>query len=156
VRYSPEKTAVTSHKMAPHMVKPGKSSGCLHSVATAGFVLRQKRSRDLNLFEQCGFSGPCTRSVKTFKHQRPTRQAWTRSEEQKKCQQHGYIDRYRTQYVMSEGGGLNRGQPSPLVVILPRVLESESKAAPQDIRVPDGTIRYANARSLLPAVCSQP
>src|SRR5271170_5154818 len=37
----------------------------------------------------------------------------------------------------------------PLVVILPGALESESKTAPQDIRISDSIVRYANRRLLL-------
>jgi hypothetical protein len=51
---------------------------------------------------------------------------------------------------MRKGSGLQRGQLCPLVIILPGALETESKAAPQEIRVPDSIIRYANRRSLLP------
>src|SRR5580704_13882370 len=53
--------------------------------------------------------------------------------------------------MMSEGSGLHRRQLCFLVVVLPGAFETESKAAPQEIRIPDGMVRHAKCELLLPA-----
>src|SRR3984957_2883290 len=119
----------------------------------SGLVLRQQRGIDLYLFEKRRFSRLCPRHVKTLEHQGPTRQAWPGSKKQEERQHYRYVDRYCAQRVMTKSSGLYRCQRRPLVVILPRMLETESKAAPQDICIPDGIIHYPNGRSLLPVEC---
>src|ERR1700734_2709177 len=89
VRHPPEKFTAAPHKMAPHMVKPTQSSTCFRTAAPAGPVLRQKRGKDFDLFQQRRFPGPCPCLVQTLEHQRSTRQARPSREEQKEGQKYG-------------------------------------------------------------------